>query len=223
VSGSVAELYSRYYDAEFFEEDALGAEVQRVSLIAVQCSSCRLLQSLHRVYSIEQLLAPSRAFCWSYCWRHCCWSMQPNTANSAGGGLHTAAGAVMLQPSQYSSTSTLLSVLTCKPACFTTAHVRQLVCFVQAYTCTHTELRAFVLLHLLFATHCCAHTQRVEQLSSFDEQCAEFEQQVSRAVALLEAIRAAQEQVSAKTSSLHSTCERLLTEERVSILNTVYL
>jgi hypothetical protein len=31
VSGSVAELYSRYYDADFFEEDALGAEVQRVS------------------------------------------------------------------------------------------------------------------------------------------------------------------------------------------------
>jgi hypothetical protein len=33
VSGSVAELYSRYYDADFFEEDALGAEVQRVSVL----------------------------------------------------------------------------------------------------------------------------------------------------------------------------------------------
>jgi Sec34-like family len=78
--------------------------------------------------------------------------------------------------------------------------------------CLHTTTSPVLL------QYTAAHTQRVEQLSSFDEQCAEFEQQVSRAVALLEAIRAAQEQVSAKTSSLHSTCERLLTEERVSSL-----
>eukprot|EP00953_Heterococcus_sp_UTEX-ZZ885_P041627 21231-Heterococcus_DN1.PRE.2 len=182
ASGSVAELYSRYYDADFFEEDALGAEVQR---------------------------GPSAE------------TAAGATAGATAAGackhiLHTAAGAVMLQPLQYSSTSTLLSALTCRPASSKRCSYAA-ACLLSAsiLSCAHKQAESIrttapAVCNTLLRTH----SQRVEQLSSFDAQCAEFEQQVSRAVALLEAIRAAQEQVSAKTSSLHSTCERLLTEER---------
>jgi hypothetical protein len=62
VSGSVAELCSRYYDADFFEEDALGAEVQRVS-VAVQgsiadCSSHYIVSA-----AVYNNCTPSVAFC----------------------------------------------------------------------------------------------------------------------------------------------------------------
>ncbi|KAG5181521.1 hypothetical protein JKP88DRAFT_263614 [Tribonema minus] len=56
--------------------------------------------------------------------------------------------------------------------------------------------------------------QRVEALRSFDGQCSELEARVERAARLLRDIRESQAAASAKTSSLHTTCERLLAEEK---------
>mmetsp|Transcript_2691 Transcript_2691/g.4019 ORF Transcript_2691/g.4019 Transcript_2691/m.4019 type:complete len:547 (-) Transcript_2691:771-2411(-) len=56
--------------------------------------------------------------------------------------------------------------------------------------------------------------QQIERLKNFQKKCRDFEEKLAHAMKLLESIGNSQKTVNDKTSSLHSTCEKLLAEQQ---------